>query len=587
MKRRALLIGINKYQTLGRLSYAKQDAEAFGEVLRRRYGFAGHDINLMTCDGEGTAAAFSHYIELALSDLTKTDGLDLLVFGFWGHGFSPEANKRYLCGVDTIIDHLERTAVSMDVVKAKLSQVGADNTLLVLDCCQNKPVGRAVDAQPLSRGQEAQLCSLARDIQAVRKTGTKLTIPTVAILNSCREGQKAYEWAQRQHGIFTAHLLEQMDSDISSVSQITSLIFDPVTQTAMNLHRQPQTPFVVIEGKGDINLIDASSRFSISMPKVTVDPEEQKRTRYRDALLRAAADGEISREEWLEISALRGELGLSASVYSEVEKQLWPGTTLDQICAEYISVPKVAPIKHVAPPRTKSALPEDLSLDCGSGVKMKLKLIPDGSFIMGSNEATDEKPSHKVVITKPFYMGIYPVTQAQYKVITVRNPSDFKGDSNPVEQVSWDEANDFCKELSLITGKSIKLPTEAQWEYAARAGTTTKYSFADSESSLDLYGWVKGNSENRTHPVGQKRSNPWGLYDMNGNVWEWCYDWYGEKFYSESDRQDPVNLQCWSSRVLRGGSWGSEPCRCRSASRYWYNPINIASIFGFRVVWLP
>lgn len=259
MKRKALLIGINKYQTLGKLSFARQDAEAFAESLCDNYGFSSHDINLMTCQAEGAGAAFSRYVELAISDLVEYKDLDLLVFGFWGHGFAPQPGKRYLCGLDTILDDLERTAVSMDVIKAKLSQVGAENTLLVLDCCQNNPTGRSVEAETLSRGEEAELSSLARDIQTARREESRMTIPTVAVLNSCREGQRAYEWQQREHGIFTAHLLDQMSSRVSSVAQLASSIFDPVMQTAMNLHRQKQTPFVVIEGKGDIPLIGAET----------------------------------------------------------------------------------------------------------------------------------------------------------------------------------------------------------------------------------------------------------------------------------------------------------------------------------------
>ncbi len=254
MKKRALLIGINKYQTLGKLSYAREDAEAFAKMLHDHYDFSDHDVSLMTCGAEGAGAAFSRYIELALSDLTDCKDLELLVFGFWGHGFAPQPGRRYLCGLDTIDKDLERTAVSMDVVRAKLSQTGAENTLMVLDCCQNRPAGRAAGAEALTRGEEGTLSEMARDIQAAPRKKTRHTIPTVAVLNSCREGQRAYEWEQRRHGIFTAHLIDRMSEGASSIAHLASSIFDPVTRTAMDLHRQTQTPFVVIEGKGDISL---------------------------------------------------------------------------------------------------------------------------------------------------------------------------------------------------------------------------------------------------------------------------------------------------------------------------------------------
>ena len=202
MKKRALLIGINEYHLLGGLKYARQDAEAVAGALCSHCGFSDQEITVMSCRAEGATMGFSRYIEHALMDLTDCRELDLLVFGFWGHGFSPSPGKRYLCGMDTAEHDFERTAVSFDVVKAKLAQVQAANTLLLLDCCQNRPSGRAMSAEPMTVGEEATLAGLARDIQAAQRAEQKTMIPTVAILNACREGQKAYEWDTRKHGIF-------------------------------------------------------------------------------------------------------------------------------------------------------------------------------------------------------------------------------------------------------------------------------------------------------------------------------------------------------------------------------------------------
>jgi len=171
---------------------------------------------------------------------------------------------------------------------------------------------------------------------------------------------------------------------------------------------------------------------------------------------------------------------------------------------------------------------------------MKLVYIPAGVFDMGSADGdSDEKPVHKVQITKGFYMGQYEVTQAQYESVMGSNPSYFKGENNPVEEVSWEEAVAFCKKLSSRENKTYRLPTEAEWEYACRAGSTTKYCFGDSESQLGDYAWNDKNSNFSTHPVGQKQQNNWGLYDMHGNVYEWCQDWYGENYYSGSPAIDP------------------------------------------------
>ena len=264
MKKRALLIGVNQYHLLGDLKYALQDAEAVSTSLCRYGGFSDQDITLMTCQSEGACMGLSRYIEHALMHLTDERDLDLLVFGFWGHGFASVAGRRYLCGVDATENDLERTAVSLDVVKAKLAQVGAENTLLLLDCCQNRPTGRATSAEPMTEGEEAALSSMARDIQVAKKQQAAGRISTVAILNACREGQKAYEWESRGHGIFTAHLLDAFEEGFAGIAPMATWLFDRVAKTAWDLHQQAQTPYFMIEGKGDISLSEgalSSSQF--------------------------------------------------------------------------------------------------------------------------------------------------------------------------------------------------------------------------------------------------------------------------------------------------------------------------------------
>ena len=198
MKKRALLIGINNYHLLGKLNFARQDAEAVAEALCRYCGYSSHDITLMTCQGEGATLGLSNYIEHALMDIASEPDIETLIFGFWGHGFCRETGKRFLCGMDTTEHDLIRTAVSMDVVLAKLSQASAMNSILILDCCQSKPIGRSAGAEPLSTGEEKVLSSMARDIHARHVNRTEEQVPTVAILNACREGQRAYEWENRE-----------------------------------------------------------------------------------------------------------------------------------------------------------------------------------------------------------------------------------------------------------------------------------------------------------------------------------------------------------------------------------------------------
>ncbi|MDR1043799.1 MAG: formylglycine-generating enzyme family protein [Candidatus Adiutrix sp.] len=222
---------------------------------------------------------------------------------------------------------------------------------------------------------------------------------------------------------------------------------------------------------------------------------------------------------------------------------------------------------------------------------MEFILIPAGSFTMGADkkfeDATDgETPQHLVSISQPFYLGAYEVTQAQWTAVMENNPNIFKGRSNPVEMVSWDDAQEFIKRLNQQEGHSrYRLPTEAEWEYAARAGTTGAYSFGDDKDSLGRYAWYLDNSGEQTHPVGQKQPNAWGLYDMHGNVWEWVQDDYGN--YSSSSVTDPKGPSSGSFRVFRGGSWNNSARACRAAYRNLSLPGYRYGSIGFRLALSP
>jgi len=209
---------------------------------------------------------------------------------------------------------------------------------------------------------------------------------------------------------------------------------------------------------------------------------------------------------------------------------------------------------------------------------MKLVLIPADRFMMGD----EEKDQHEVTISKPFYMGVTEVIQAQYEAVMGTNPSIFKGATNPVEMVSWNDAAEFCKKLSEKTRQAVRLPAEAEWEYACRAGTATAFSFGDADSALGDYAWNGPNSGRTTHPVAQKKPNAWGLYDMHGNVWEWCADWYGD--YPKVAVTDPQGSASGTERVLRGGAWYNAPVDCRSAYRGYDTPDDRDDRYGFRVV---
>jgi formylglycine-generating enzyme required for sulfatase activity len=226
-----------------------------------------------------------------------------------------------------------------------------------------------------------------------------------------------------------------------------------------------------------------------------------------------------------------------------------------------------------------------------NSVGMKLVRLPAGSFLMGSPEGrgrllADEK-QHRVTLTRPFYVSATEVTQQQFRAVTGRSPSYFhqQGEERPVECVSWFDAVDFCEKLSAKAGRKYRLPTEAEWEYAGRAGSNAPYSFGSDEQRLDEFAWHGQNSGHETHPVAQKKPNAWGLYDLHGNVWEWCQDWYLEGYYEGSPEPDPPGPESGVGRVVRGGSWINDPLRtCRCSERNVYNPRTRIYFVGFRVV---
>jgi formylglycine-generating enzyme required for sulfatase activity len=229
-----------------------------------------------------------------------------------------------------------------------------------------------------------------------------------------------------------------------------------------------------------------------------------------------------------------------------------------------------------------------------NSIGMEFILIRSGSFTMGADknfEAADddETPQHRVTISKPFYLGKYEVTQEQWEAVMGYNRSWFKGWSNPVDQMSWHDAQEFIRRLNKQEGHArYRLPTEAEWEYAARAGSTSAYSFDADAGPLGRYAWYgEDYKSGATHPVGQKQPNVWGLYDMHGNVFEWVQDWYGERYYSISSGTDPKGPSSGSFRVYRGGSWYFDAESCRSAIRNFNEPDYRNYDFGFRLALSP
>ena len=257
------------------------------------------------------------------------------------------------------------------------------------------------------------------------------------------------------------------------------------------------------------------------------------------------------------------------------------------------AVAQRAAIEQAAARQEECSQKLGLSVEITNSIGMKLKLIPTGEFMMGSLDsdnwaASFERAQHKVRITKPFYLGVHEVTQAEYAKVMGKKPSGSRtaGADSPMTRVSWDDAVEFCKRLTAKESMTYRLPTEAEWEYACRAGSTTRYSFGDDPTSLHKFAWYLGNYDRkqRKEPaVGEKRPNAWGLYDMHGNSWEWCADWWSADYYARSPTDDPTGPTAGAYHVFRGGCRFSDMRRCRSADRSGNPPDAYNREHGFRV----
>lgn len=223
-----------------------------------------------------------------------------------------------------------------------------------------------------------------------------------------------------------------------------------------------------------------------------------------------------------------------------------------------------------------------------NGVTFTMVYVKAGSFYMGSDETDNERPIHLVMLSRDYYIGRFPVTQELWRAVMGTEAfCYFKGDRLPVESVTWDECQVFTRRLSELTGEDFRLPTEAQWEYAARGGIKSRgYKYSGSDN-LDEVAWYEGNSEHKTHEVGMKRLNELGIYDMSGNVWEWCNDKYRSSYISSDPVVDPKGCCDGSCRVYRGGSWNFNAKKCRSAERDFFTPNYRNNSLGFRLAMYP
>ena len=505
----ALVIGVDKCKALGELKVCAADARALKGLLKQ----AGYEVNLLTDDTDDltswpTIGNIKRGIERIAEVAVKGD---VILLFFSGHGVT-EGDQCHLVPVDGD----RKQAIPLAWVKQKLGSSAASHKLLVLDACH------------------AGAAKGVNGIEVSHKTRSD-----IVMLLSCKAKQVSWPDEQRGHSVFSWYLLEGLRGAAAGPDrkvthqELFSYVQRNVRKWTFAKEKPLQTPVMAGEAaeetvlvavpEGGFKVVYTPSSGTAAVASVSLP-----------ASLRTAFEIPTASKDQ------HGNPALKGSGYRGLPKEIWHKQT-----------------------------------------GMELVLIEPGEFQMGSNDGGfyDQRPVHTVRLTKPFYIGKYEVTQAQWGKATGEQPWHGetwagKHTSAPANYISWDDCQAFIKKLNSQFGTAggdlqFALPTEAEWEYACRAGTSTAYCFGDDSSKLGEYAWYKDNAgdagKNYPQQVGGKKANGWGLHDMHGNVWEWCEDWHGD--YPTGGVTDPRGPTGGSSRIYRGGCWDYTAAPCRSAYR--------------------
>ena len=695
----AIAIGINKYENLSSLKYARRDAETLAAWFGQEAQF--DEVFLFTEDSPPikkaippipTSPTYGHlrrFLRAQFEDIEQPSlkSGDNLWFFFAGHGLRYR-DKDYLMLCDSDPGDVEHTAIAVEYVTQRLRRSGADNVVLFLDACRDEG----------SRGGVG--------IGSEKHQG-------VITFYSCTANQKSWEFDELQHSSFTYALLEglhvQGEANCATVERLSQYLRHYVPRLNARCGKGVQNPylkaeppykmyFILLEqfatlkdveplkyqaslaenegnlllaeqlwirvlavSRGDLDAVKAIQRIAVkkvTKPQISPQPsvittlksdnlprgteveiseievptEEQYKNRSSQAIKQKFPLGEssqsittsvpITRQQFLKWGGF-GSVGLvTAVVANEIFKRLSSKAKSPSKPAINVTEAKLESFKFETVTVNEKGEIVDRSNkqaklfkeDLGHDVTLEMVSIPGGKFMMGTEDEEierlvkkfreegfrREKPQHEVTV-QPFFMGKFQITQAQWKAIAslpkiekdlALEPSYFKGNDLPVERVSWDDVNEFLQRLSEKTGKEYRLPTEAEWEYACRAVTTTPFHFGETiTSELANYRGTstyanepKGEYRGKTLSVGSFPPNAFGLYDMPGNVWEWCQDdWYNN--YNNA----PNDGSAWDSetrdtKVIRGGSWNNFPDDCRSAFRSFLTRFNRFYFIGFRAV---
>jgi formylglycine-generating enzyme required for sulfatase activity/uncharacterized caspase-like protein len=620
----AITIGVQEYEFFPSLKYAANDAKKMRDFLLDEadfdevFYFSDNSPKINGASTSPTRSRLEYLLENEVKKLSLKTG-DNLWFFFAGHG-SRENNIDYLIPIDGH-SNVERSGISVEYVIQQLQNSGADNIVLILDACRDKGDG--------GRGGEG----------VGKQTEQEAREKGIITIFSCSPNECSWELKELEQGVFTYALLEGLGSKGQKATaerlneylkyrvqelaqkkgkqQTPRIIADPIEKSHLILMPKYATKSDVsilkndayrAQMKGDLKLAE---QLWVRVLEVGVDLQAVEALKQ----IGSAQESQpkipiwpITRRQILILGGLAG----SGFAVAAVSKYFFDDTSTENISSselETLPQPKITTHTFTTPKVNRKGEiisgsegeAEVMIENLGNGVTLEMVKIPGGRFLMGSPETEaqrydNESPQHYVDVPE-FWMGKYVVTQQQWQAIMGNEPSYFKGKNRPVERVSWNDATKFCQKLSKKTGRDYRLPSEAEWEYACRAGTTTPFYFGETitgelanyKASETYADEPKGKYRERTTPVGQFPPNAFGLYDMHGNVLEWCQDvWHSDYDGAPVDGSAWVNGGDSSRRVARGGSWNINPRWCRSADRHnYYSDDAVNLIIGFRLVCFP
>ncbi len=615
----AIVVGINSYEFIPgerQLKYAVNDALKMKEFLCKEAQFPEEHI-LLCCD-TSTKRPTRNQLRDLLRNRLKQIRADNLWFFFAGHGVVHEGTD-YLLPNDGNPDDLMETAIPINLVTDCLRDSGAKNIVLALDMCRDR---MAADGRRGGNELGKQTLELAKE-------------RGIVTLYSCGQSESSYEIDDLKHGAFTYVLLEGLKQSTTPRS-LESYLRREVPALNERNGKPLQIPQVIPSPgwKYDLPLLlnCATAADIKSLIEHAKDAELDEDYALAESLLwqvNRAPSATLTDRALVEkrIKKIVNKRNQQPSLLSPPVVSPPVPPTLPAIPTIEFKVVTIERIekqsdgqnpKVVTTSNQRSAEYQTVALEgLGNALPLQMILIPEGTFMMGSPKGEldsfdDEKPQHKVTVPK-FFMSRYPITQAQWKVVAKMgkverdlkdDPSHFKGDNLPVESVSWYDSVEFCARLSKHTKGFYRLPSEAEWEYACRAGTTTPFHFGETITTdlanyrgtdweisgttyTGFYGsGPRGEYRHQTTPVEHfGLANAFGLSDMHGNVWEWCADhWHDNYDGAPTDGKAWLTANEDTNRVLRGGSWLNSPRYCRSAIRYDFTPDNRDYVIGLRVV---